>query len=111
MLPKLLNYEEAEGERRWTYELEIIFNKLPISKITITDHYLAKHPEITNELIWNLMKKLDHLRREEDNYPGQRKVYKWETIYQNQSYRLIFWFKDNNANHLWIRNCYPVNNS
>lgn len=105
---KLLHSETVKGEKRWTYKIKIILNKLSIVALTITDHYQQKHPEITNELIWELMKRLNGLRREETSYQGQRKVYKWEDNYLGKKYRLIFWFKDNVNNHLWVRNCYLI---
>ena len=55
---------------------------------------------ITNELILKLMKKLNGKRLRPTKYPGSRKVYKWETVSQNQPYRLFFWFKDHSTNHL-----------
>jgi hypothetical protein len=42
LLPKLIIFEEVEGEKRWTYELKIVFNYLPIDKLTITSYYQTK---------------------------------------------------------------------
>jgi hypothetical protein len=92
----------------WTYKFEIIFNKNRIIAVTITDHYQQKHPEITNELILELLNKLNSWKLEPLKYSGQKKVYKWEITYQEKRYRLFFWFKIDTTNHLWIRNCYPI---
>ena len=108
---KLIEKKFIEEEWRWTYELKIIFNKRKIAFITITDHYQQKlsREKITNELILELLTKLDGWRLEPIKYQGERKVYKWEIPCQEKKYRLIFWFKDKETSHLWIRNCYPIN--
>jgi hypothetical protein len=54
-----------------------------------------------------LKKELNSQQAKLTNYQGQRKVFIRKRIsYQNKRYRLIFWFKDNTNNHLWIRNCH-----
>jgi hypothetical protein len=109
MPAKLLNYQVVKGEKRWTRELKIVFNGKKIIAFTITDHYQLEHKDVVdNELIIKLVKKLNGRRLRVSKYINNRKVYKWETICQNQPYRLIFWFKDHTTNHLWIRNCYPI---
>lgn len=53
-LPKLLNFEEVDGEKRWTYPLKTTFNYQSVYKLTITD-YIWKgkkgREKITKELI------------------------------------------------------------
>ena len=95
-------------EKLWEYNCDLVFHGQQINKFTITDHFQENHPELSIELIANLVKKLDKKEAELTNYQGKRKVFKWRTVYQNKNYRLIFWFKDNETNHLWIRNCYPI---
>ncbi|WNE41110.1 MAG: hypothetical protein mread185_000707 [Mycoplasmataceae bacterium] len=95
-------------ERIWEYDCHLNFNGQKITKLTITDHWQAKHPEISIDLIVKLVNKLDGKEAELTNYQGERKVFKWRTFYQNNAYRIIFWFKDSTTNHLWIRNCYPI---
>jgi len=104
-------FSQIDNEWQWTYFwlLEFIFNGKLITKITITDHYQQEHPEITNELILNIFQaKLNGERREPRKKHGKRNIFVEERIsYQNQKYRLIFWFKDGATNHLWARNCHP----
>lgn len=97
-------------EKIWEYDCQLEFYGQRITKFTITDHWKQNHPEISLDLIIKLVKKLYGKEAELTNYQGERKVFKWRTSYQNQSYRLIFWFKDGATNHLWIRNCYPIDN-
>lgn len=105
------HFSEVDKEWQWTYKLKIIFNKNQVIATTITDHYIKsghdKHG-ITNELILELLEKLDGWRLEPTKYQGKWKVYKWEITQQNQRYRFWFWFEDGTANHLWIRNCHPL---
>ena len=44
-------------------------------KITITDHYHQEHPEITNELILELLAKLNGEILESMEYDGDREPY------------------------------------
>ena len=108
MPTKAINYQVVKGEKQWTYQLKITFNGKKIIEVTITDHYQLEHKAvIDNELIIKLLKKLNN-KRLRVNKHSTHNYYKWETIYRNQTYRLIFWFKNNTTNHLWIRNCYPI---
>ncbi|MCE8162882.1 MAG: hypothetical protein I3273_01050 [Candidatus Moeniiplasma glomeromycotorum] len=96
-------------EKTWEYDCNLTFYGHKIVRFTITDHFRMNHPELSLDLIVKLVKKLNNKEAELTDYSGSRKVFRWKTTYRGQSYRLIFWFKDNETNHLWIRNCYPVN--
>ena len=111
---KLLDSKIIEGEKRWTYSLNTIFNYQKIIEVTITDHYQQKpgREDITNELILETLE-LKLNGKKVNPMPNScllwgRDVFLWNTIYQNKKYRLIFWFKDKETSHLWIRNCYPI---
>ena len=111
---KLKNKEFSESDNEWqrTYSclLSFTFKKFSISEITITDHYQEKHPEITDKLILNILKERinDRKRMKPRKRHGTRDIYVLErTFYQDQRYRLVFWFKNGSDNHLWIRNCHP----
>ncbi len=111
LLPRLLYFEEVGGEKRWTYELKIVFNYLPTNKLTITDYYQTKpgREMITNELIWNIMRtKLHREVLRPVKYHGGRKVYTWDKNYQGKDYRLYFWYENNSSDWLWIRNCHRI---
>ena len=45
---------------------------------------------ITNQLIMELLEEMDGETLEPTKYKGKRKVFKWETDYQDERYRLIF---------------------
>lgn len=114
-MPELFRLEKKEfskkdNEWQWTYSLilDFYFNTWKINQITITDHYQQEHPEISNELILNILwVKLNGERRESRKKHVKRDIFVEERIgFQGKKYRLIFWFKDNTNNHLWIRNCH-----
>ena len=107
---KQIDEKLVDGEQRWTYELKIIFNYQSIIQVTITDYYQAKHGDaITNELILNILQiKLDKVDPLPESHLWNRNIFRWEISYQGKKYRLIFWFKAGTTNHLWIRNCYPI---
>ena len=110
---KLESKKFVDKEWRWTYSclFKFTFNNCQISEITITDHYQLEHKAVINdELILNILKEeLNNKRFYPTDYSGLKKVFRRDGIlYQGKKYRLIFWFKDNTTNHLWIRNCYPI---
>ena len=50
-------------EEKREYYLKLTFNYQLITKITITDYYKKKHPDITDKLILEILtKKLNHER-------------------------------------------------
>jgi hypothetical protein len=78
MPTKPIHQETVEGEKRNAYQLRITFNKKKITEVTITDHYQQKpgREKITDDLILELLKKLDGKRLRTIKYSGVRKIYK-----------------------------------
>ncbi|MCE8163453.1 MAG: hypothetical protein I3273_05435 [Candidatus Moeniiplasma glomeromycotorum] len=105
--------EKGKKEKTWTYHCKIIFSSSwEIEWLTITEHYLKsghdKHG-ITNELILELMNKLNEIpiMKPKKHYDN-RNIYVWERIpHHGKKYLIVFWFKDDTNNHLWVRTCYP----
>ena len=108
-------FSEECNEWWWTYalEFELIFNEQLINFITITD-YIWKNKKgrknITQELILNIFKeKLNEKEAEPEpkkpNWKRDHFVLK-RISFGDKKYKLVFWFKDGTANHLWIRNCH-----
>ena len=100
-------------EKIWTYHCKILFSSSwEIRQLTITDHFVKsghdKHG-ISNELIRKLMNKLNEIpTMKPKKRIGNRDIYVWERIpYNNKKYLIVFWFKDDADNHLWVRTCYP----
>ncbi|RHZ35643.1 hypothetical protein [endosymbiont GvMRE of Glomus versiforme] len=109
------NFSKVDNEWQWTYSclFPFTFNKYPITEITITDHLWKKkgREEVTKELILSILReRLNNKIAKPSKYRGKRIVFIRQIIlYARKNYRLIFWFKDQTTNHLWIRNCYPIN--
>jgi len=106
-------FSKVDKEWQWTYLWlgKFSFNGKVITQITITDHYQEKHKDIiTNELILNILwTRLNHQEMKPFKKIGIRDIYIWDwASYQGKNYHLTFWFKDRTTNHLWIRNCYPI---
>ena len=90
---KLVNkyFSKKDKENQYTYGCSFIFTfkKFLITEITITDHYQKNHPQITNELILNILKEKIHGRRmaKPRTKHGQRDIYVFEKfLYQGQKY-------------------------
>ena len=108
-------YSEQFQEWQWTYQYlsTLSFKGQTIHWITITDYYQIKHKKITKELILNIFQaKINGLKKVK---PVPNSYLKWgkdifylEVGYQEKRYRLIFWFKRDTIDHLWVRNCYPI---
>ena len=100
---------KEKSEKTWTYSCEITLNDQTISRLTITDYFL-KHEKhgITKSLIRELITTLDGQEIEPWKQVGDRTIFVEEVAYGNKKFRLIFWFKDDTDNHLWVRNCYPI---
>lgn len=100
---------KKKTEKTWTYSCEITLNDQSISKLTITDYFL-KHEKhgITRNLIRELITTLDKQEIEPWKQIGNRIIFVEEIAYRNKRYRIIFWFKDETNDWLWIRNCYPI---
>jgi len=95
-------------EKIWEFDCELFFNGNVINQFTITDHFQISHSEIKIETIVKIVNKLNNEEIESLNYVGNREVFSWKVFYQGKNYRLIFWFKDQTTDHLWIRNCYRI---
>jgi len=107
-------FSKKDQEWQWTYSclFPFTFKKRTITEITITDHPWKKKGRewITKELILNLLKEKIHgiKRMRPSKKYGNRDIYVRKRVaYQSKKYKLVFWFKDNTTNHLWIRNCHP----
>ena len=116
-LSKLIDkkFSKVDNEWQWTYSclFKLIFNTKTINEVTITDHTWKKkgREKITKKLILEL---LAYRINGERLIPEPKKNPNWKRDhfvvkrlpYQNEKYKLVFWFKDNTDNHLWIKVCH-----
>lgn len=99
-------------EQTREHNCNLVFNRKKIVKLTITDHYELKHKMTVNDFLIRkiLEAKLNGEELDPIEWIGmkERDIFRFDAIYENRKYRLIFWFKNDESNHLWIRNCYPI---
>ena len=104
-------FSEEYNENWWTYAIQFnfIFNEQLINYITITDYTWKNkkgREKITKELILSIFKeKLNG----KDAEPEPKKNPNWKRdhyVLKRIAFKLVFWFKDNTTNHLWVKNCH-----
>ena len=119
-MPELFKLEKEEfskeyNEQWWIYSIQFdfTFNKRIINYLTITDHPWKKkgREKITKELILSIFKEKVNeaiLTPEPKKNPNwKRDHYVLKRIpFEKERYKLVFWFKDGTANHLWVKNCH-----
>ena len=95
---------KKKSEKTWTYSCEITLNDYEIEWLTITDYFL-KHEKhgITRNLIRELVATLDNQEIEPWKQVRDRDIFVEEIAYDGKKYRLIFWFKDEADDWLWVR--------
>lgn len=80
---------------RRSYSVTLTVNGRPITEVVIDPHYEEKHPDISDELILELVKKLDG-----NEYVPQEREDEWEFFMLDQlehdgkRYRLVWCMKD-----------------
>ena len=80
---------------RRSYSVTLTVNGRPITEVVIDPHYEEKHPDISDELILELVKKLDG-----NEYVPQEREDDWEFFmldqleHEGKRYRLVWCMKD-----------------
>ncbi|WNE41404.1 MAG: hypothetical protein AM1032_000144 [Mycoplasmataceae bacterium] len=103
----MLNLLYINEDNMNVYSLDIIFNGKKLNKLVINNpHIKQKHPEITDEEIYNLSIQLNEKkirfksRKNNFNYFGHEPIF-----YKNKAYRLA-WCLEDNKNYLGITTCF-----
>jgi hypothetical protein len=76
-------------EKRREYPLSIILNKRCFTLVVIDTHYEKKHPEITDQLILELVRHLDGSNIELADESGGFKYFAHEMYWQSKPYRIV----------------------
>ncbi|MBA2405330.1 MAG: hypothetical protein H0V66_11210 [Bdellovibrionales bacterium] len=77
--------------RRFEYEFDLRFNDRIISKIVIDQHYKKSHPEMSDELILELVKSLNSDKADFESEKGDFEYFKKDPLlYNDRTYRLVF---------------------
>ena len=94
--------------RRSSYHVRMVFNKQQIDEIIIDQHYSKKHPEMNDDIILSLVRKLNSQYRipakQDDDF-----LYFVEDpiIYNLKPYRLIY-FLQKNCHYIGVVNAFRV---
>ena len=77
------------SDERREYPLQITFNKRRFTRVVIDPHYKGKHPDMTDQLILQLVKALDGKEQEASSSSGGFHYFKIVDRWQGKFYRLI----------------------
>lgn len=89
------------------YQITGFFNDRFYSKVVVDQHYKVSHPEITDELILNLIRSID-LNVDSESTDGYFDYYKVDPLYfLGDPYRLILVI-EKDADYLGVINAFRV---
>jgi hypothetical protein len=75
---------------RLEYQLQLTVNKQTVYRVIIDQHYKAKHPEVTDEIILELVKELDDGNFPVEDIDGEFTYFRVEPVYyDSKPYRLV----------------------
>lgn len=93
-------------EKRNAYSLSLKVNNQSFSQIDISQHYQEKHPDISDELILELLKLfIDKKEIQPDKLTTDYFVLE-KILYKDKKYKLV-WQIEDNKNFLVV-NCYRI---
>lgn len=82
------------GEERRRYPLVIHFNERRFSQIEIDPHYEKKHPDMTDQVILELVKCLDGTVSPAVDKDGSFRFFVEHPRWQGKAYRIILTYSD-----------------
>ncbi len=71
------------------YKLALIFNKRNFTRLIIDPHYQKNHPDMTDQLILELIKLLDQNESEPESEQGEFKYFAETVVRQKKCYRVV----------------------
>lgn len=76
---------------RNVYRMTLMFNECLLLKVVIDQHYKESHPEMSDDLILELVKELNGLKLDFEERRGDFFYFKREPLYlRDKPYRLVF---------------------
>ena len=77
------------GERP-EYKLQLVVNRQDVNRVIIDQHYKIKHPDVTDEIILELVKELDGGSFPVEEIDGEFRYFRVEPVYHDDKpYRLV----------------------
>jgi hypothetical protein len=75
---------------RLEYKLQLTVNKQAVRRVIIDQHYKVKHPDVTDEIILELVKELDGGNFPVEEVDGDFRYFRVEPVHHNNKpYRLV----------------------
>lgn len=82
--------------KRRSYAIELLINGRLINEIVIDPHYEINHPDITDDLILELVKYLDHREFVSSEIQGEWEFYMLDKIeHKKKKYRVVWCMREN----------------
>ena len=93
-------------KRRRSYKMHIVVNGRSIEEVVIDPHYEVKHPDIDDELILKLVRRLDGREFQPETRHDEWEFYVLDRIeYRGKRYRLV-WCQRDASPLLGVINCF-----
>jgi hypothetical protein len=92
---------------RREYKINITVNEIDINKVIIDSHYEEKHAEsINDEIILELVKKLDGKMHEPDDEKAPYSYFVTDELEFNQKLYKLIWLLENDEIYIGVINAY-----
>ena len=76
--------------KRTNFDVSLVFNGLRITEVIIDQHYRVNHPDMSDDIILELIKKLHRLNLKPTAIKGEFSYYVVQPLYWNERpYRII----------------------
>ena len=93
-------------EKRRSYALNLVVNGRQIAEVVIDPHYEVKHPDITDDLILELVIGLDGKEFQPEEREGDWEFFMLDRIeHRGKQYRLVWCMRDDSP-FLGVINCF-----
>ena len=105
-LPKLITTTK-EGRR--VYPIKLLVNDLELNEIVIDLHFEEKHPYMSDEKIYRIVKFLNNKSFIPTNRKNQYVYFETDIRYHDKNHRLV-WCLEDNQDYLEVIDCYRASN-
>ena len=93
-------------KRRRRYKMRLLINDRSIEEVVIDPHYEIKHPDIDDDLILEIVKRLNGKEFQPEARQGEWEFYMLDRIgYRGKQYRLVWCLRDASP-LLGVINCF-----
>jgi len=101
-LPKLIT---TTKEKRRIYPLKLVVNSLKLDCLAIDPHFEKKHPYMSDEKVFEIVKYLNNKSFIPTNRKKQYVYFETDISYNDKNHRLV-WCLEDDKNYLGVIHCY-----